>query len=155
MWLRRPLPDTNFDLISIVMGIPFSRWGAKPFIVHPISYPEGYGDDLHDNMYHDVAPAKPAQHPVHLALAWRQMLADDNTLNMAGIARNTGVSRARVTQIMNLLDLPKEILSYVTSLTVREDIRHFSERNLRSLLARKSITARLAAFRQLRQQCPR
>ena len=40
--------------------------------------------------------------------------------NLAEIARRYGLSRARVTQIMNLLDLPDEIQEYVMALPPRE-----------------------------------
>jgi len=32
--------DTNYELPSMIMGIPCARWGAQPFIVHPIPYPD-------------------------------------------------------------------------------------------------------------------
>jgi hypothetical protein len=80
------------------------------------------------------------------------MLDADNTLSMSKIAANTGVSRARVTQIMNLLDLPREVVTYVSALTADEDLRRFSERNLRRILAVTGASARLTAFRQMQQQ---
>jgi len=48
-------------------------------------------------------------HPFLLAQSWRQEMENDTKLNKARIAAREGVSRARVTQIMNLLQLPAEI----------------------------------------------
>jgi len=80
------------------------------------------------------------------------MLKLDDSLTMAKIAENRGISRARVTQIMNLLKLPKEIISHVASVSDKQDCRLFCERNLRQILAKEDAAARLAAFRQLRSQ---
>jgi len=90
-----------------------------------------------------------------MALEWQAMLSRDKALTKAEIARTTGISRARVTQIMNLLSLPKGILAHVSSLTTSDDLRQFSERNLRNILAMKNTAAKLTAFQQLRQQCLR
>ncbi len=90
--------------------------------------------------------------PVRLALEWQAMLAKDKALTKAEIARKTDVSRARVTQIMNLLNLPKDILAHFSSPPAGDDLRPFSERNLRNILAMKNTAAKLTAFQQLRQQ---
>ena len=63
-----------------------------------------------------------------------------------------GISRARVTQIMNLLKLPKEIISHVVSVSDMQECRLFCERNLRQILNKGDTAARLTAFRQLRAQ---
>lgn len=85
-----------------------------------------------------------------IALEWQQMLNGDNTLTLSKIAGNMGISRARVTQIMNLLKLPKEIISHVASVSDKKECRLFCERNLRQILTREDTAARLTAFRQLR-----
>jgi ParB-like chromosome segregation protein Spo0J len=48
-------------------------------------------------------------HPFLLAQSWRQQLDHDTRLTKARIAAREGISRARVTQVMNLLQLPAEI----------------------------------------------
>ena len=81
-------------------------------------------------------------------------MAEDETLTKSDIAGNMGISRARVTQIMNLLYLPEEVVAYVSSLTAKKDLCHFSERNLRRILTMKGTPARLAAFRQMQRLDP-
>jgi hypothetical protein len=71
---------------------------------------------------------------------------------MAKIAGNMGISRARVTQVMNLLNLPDEIITHVCSLTTTKDSRFFSERRLRRILSIADNNTRLAAYRQLCHQ---
>ena len=134
------------------MGIPFARWGARPFIVHPIPYPEHVQDQMRDRVERKATQRAPVQNPIQTALQWRQMLTDDKTLSMAEIARNIGVSRTRVTQVMNLLALPQEVVSYLASLTSPDEFRMFSERRLRAILATGKRSAQLSAFHLIRRQ---
>jgi len=83
----------------------------------------------------------PVRHPIQMALEWRQMLSADTTLTMATIARNMGISRARVTQIMNLLDLPEPIISFLAGLRKPAQIRIVSERKLRAMLELISLNS--------------
>ena len=48
-------------------------------------------------------------HPFLLAQSWRQQLDHDTRLSKAEIVTQEGISRTRVTQVMNLLQLPAEI----------------------------------------------
>jgi hypothetical protein len=78
-----------------------------------------------------------------------QRLLDSGEVNSrAAIARMHGISRARVTQIMNLLRLPREILDHLAGLPAQEQM-HYSERLLRGVLARSSRDAQLEAFESL------
>lgn len=87
------------------MGIPFSRWGAEPFIVAPIPFPESILRSARREAVPNDSDNR-ALHPFELALNWEKELAADNSLTKARIAAREGISRARVTQIMNLLELP-------------------------------------------------
>jgi len=51
--------------------------------------------------------------------------------NQAELAKIKGISRARVTQIMNLLKLDKNIIHYLEQLGDPMDKKEFSERKLR------------------------
>ena len=136
----------------MIMGIPFARWGARPFIVHPIPYPERSQVNMQECVGEKIASQSPVRHPIQTALEWRQMLSADTTLTMAAIARNMGLSRARVTQIMNLLDLPKPIISFIAGLQKPTHIRIISERKLRAMLELTSKPAQLRAFALLRAE---
>lgn len=70
--------------------------------------------------------------------------------NRAEIARRYGLSRARVTQVMNLLDLPDEIQEYVMALPPREQ-RHYSGRRLGEIVGLPNEVAQLAALDELRR----
>ena len=65
----------------------------------------------------DLAPAteerpqvrEPRLHTFLLAQSWRQQLDHDTRVSKAEIVTRKGISRTRVTQVMNLLQLPAEI----------------------------------------------
>ena len=59
------------------------------------------------------------------------MLDDGAVESMSEIARNEGLTRARVTQIMNLLKLPAEMQVFLLELEDAKQIRKYSERKLR------------------------
>ncbi len=54
--------------------------------------------------------------------------------SQADIAREPGITRARVSQVMGLLKLPEEIQRTLPGLDDQRAIRYFSERRLRPLL---------------------
>ena len=151
-WLRRQKPNANFELTAIIMGIPFARWGARPFIIHPIACPTDCREGMRSYHQAESRDGGSPKNPVQIALQWQRMLETRQAANRAEIARNTGISRARVTQIMNLLCLPEEILLYVAVLTAPDQLRIFSERNLRAILTIRSKAARISSFRKLRGQ---
>jgi hypothetical protein len=59
----------------------------------------------------------------------------DGTLTQARIAARAGISRARVTQIMNLLALPVEIQDFLLNPPAPLQMSDFSERSLRQIVA--------------------
>jgi len=94
----------------------------------------------------------PPKHPFHLALRWRDQLAGNPRLTQAGIAAREGLSRARVTQIMNLLRLPETIQSLLQNLSPPLNIHSFSERQLRRLLTIGDSVHQLLAWQDLLQK---
>jgi hypothetical protein len=125
---------TSF-VTQVTVAIPFSRWGAQPYITHPFLFPIANTDVARAPISEPIVAEQEVRHPIRLALEWQQMLADDPALNMAGIAHIKGVSRARVTQVMNLLRLPKRLQTVLRGVTTPEQIRLLSERKLRPIMA--------------------
>ena len=67
--------------------------------------------------------------PLWEAMAWQQEI-DSGGMNQARIARRERVTRARVTQVMALLDLPKDVRDrllaedeQVRGMSIREALR--------------------------------
>jgi hypothetical protein len=72
----------------------------------------------------------------------------DTKLNKARISAREGITRARVTQVMNLLQLPAEIQA---GLRAPLEIHSFSERNLRVLVSCADEDTQASRWRQLVQ----
>jgi CRP-like cAMP-binding protein len=73
--------------------------------------------------------------PLLEARRYVRILENDPSLaNRADLAREMGVSRARVTQIMNLLRLDPEVQKRLVGLQDQRAVRFFSERRLRPLI---------------------
>jgi transcriptional regulator with XRE-family HTH domain len=123
---------------------------ARPFITHPFVSPQDYVAQI-TSPDEDVAPA-PRDHPhaIHLAIEWRDALRADSNLTMAELARQKGLSRARVTQIFNILKLPAAIIKELSGITDAEEARRFPEHALRKIRLLKSAEEQIAAFRFLR-----
>lgn len=119
----------------VTVAIPFSRWGAQPYITHPFLFPIAAVDALRAATAEPALADDPPQHPIHLALEWQQMPAADPKLNMAKIAETRGLSRARVTQIMNLLRLPEQARETLLALSDPRQIRSLTEHRLRPIIA--------------------
>ena len=74
------------------------------------------------------------RNPIYLAREWRRALDEGKHASPAAIAHHFGVTRARVTQIMNLLQLSSEAIALVCSLGDPLSSPIVAERRLRPLL---------------------
>ena len=74
---------------------------------------------------------KPRKHMIHKAVKWKKMLHDGSVNSRSEIARKEDLTRARVTQIMNLLKLPAEMQVFLLGLEDARSVRKYSERKLR------------------------
>jgi hypothetical protein len=74
------------------------------------------------------------RHIIHKALEWQEMLDEGEVSSLSQIAKVEGLTRARVTQIMNLLKLPAGLKEFLTNLHDPIEIRKYSERRLRKSL---------------------
>jgi len=95
---------------------------------------------------------EPRIHPFLLAQMWQQQLNQDTGLTKAKIAAREGISRARVTQVMNLLRLPAEILADLLAPPAPLEIHSFSERSLRVLVACGDEDIQTSRWRDLVQE---
>ncbi len=75
---------------------------------------------------------KPQQHIIHKAIGWKKTLDGGEVGSLSEFAEMEGLTRARVTQIMNLLKLPPEWKDFLLKLTEPKEIRRYSERRLRN-----------------------
>jgi hypothetical protein len=138
--------------ITLTLGIPFSRWGDKPFILQPIPFPADILERLASANEEESQVSEPRLHPFLLAQSWRQELERGTGLTKAKIAAREGISRARVTQVMNLLQLPDDIQAGLLTPPAPLEIHSFSERSLRVLVACGDEEIQSSRWRNLVQE---
>ncbi|MFT3991853.1 MAG: hypothetical protein QM680_10640 [Luteolibacter sp.] len=73
------------------------------------------------------------RHPICKVLEWQERLNGDKGLTKVQISEDEGVSKARITQMFNLLRLPEEVQQYLASLTSPALIKSFTIRRLMSV----------------------
>ena len=76
-------------------------------------------------------PKKTDRNPIYLAKEYKKMIEYGEVKNQAELAKLKGISRARVTQILNLLKLDKSIIDNLVQIGDSMDIKVISERELR------------------------
>ena len=72
--------------------------------------------------------------------------------NKAEIARIEGVSRARVTQILNLINLAPEIRNYLNYMADQNDHKTLTERRLRKIAKIDNHQLQIENFQKLLQK---
>ncbi|MCJ7449363.1 MAG: hypothetical protein MUO72_16935, partial [Bacteroidales bacterium] len=80
---------------------------------------------------------KTYRNPIYLAKEYKQMIDNGDVKNQAQLARLKGISRARVTQILNLLKLNKNIIDKLKQIGDPMDKKVISERKLRKIINKK------------------
>jgi hypothetical protein len=80
----------------------------------------------------------PQKHIIHKAIEWKRMLDEGIVPSLNEIAKREGLTRARVTQVMNLLKLPDEVKTFLASLHESQQIREYSERKLQRRFSAKN-----------------
>jgi hypothetical protein len=141
----------TFWELTLTVGIPSSRWGDKPFIVHPIPFPADILESIAAANDEETQMPEPRVHPFLLAQSWQEELDNDTGLTKAKIAAREGISRARVTQVMNLLQLPDEIQAGLLTPPAPLEIHSFSERSLRVLVACEDKEIQMSRWQDLVQ----
>jgi ParB-like chromosome segregation protein Spo0J len=103
--------------------------------VIPISY-TGFSGKKNIPKKKRIVKEGPRKHVIHKAISWQKMLDDGEVESLSELAKKMGLTRARVTQIMNLLKLPAEMWEFLARLDDPKEIRRYSERRLRSMKKR-------------------
>ena len=93
--------------------------------------------------------------PLLKARRYARILKSDPSLaNRADLAREMGVSRARVTQMMNLLRLDPEVQRRLMALQDQRAVRFFSERRLRPLIQIEDARRQMTEIDRMLAQVP-
>jgi len=86
------------------------------------------------------------------AVEYQKMLSMGVAKNKAEIARIEGVSRARVTQILNLINLASEIRDYLNDTADQNDLKILTERRLRKIAKINNHQLQIEKFQELLQK---
>ena len=81
-----------------------------------------------------AAPARQYRNPIAVAQEWQRMLSAGECATRADLARKLGRSRARVTQVLGLLELTPEVVEALAALGDPLSRPIVIERGLRSFL---------------------
>jgi hypothetical protein len=86
---------------------------------------------------HNLIRVDKAQYrnPIYLAMEWQRALDNGQYESISSLARHFKVSRARVTQIMNLLNLSQDVFDIIRSIGDPINSPIVTERSLRPLLS--------------------
>lgn len=100
-----------------------------------------------------IPPASPPARKgvVELALEFQRLLDEGVVDTRADTARRYGVSRARVTQVLNVLQLPEPVLRFLAELPP-DSGSFYTERRLRPILNLPSEATQVEAVLRLRSQ---
>jgi len=85
-------------------------------------------------------PSRTYKNPVFLALEWEKALETGNYPSQTALARELGISRVRVTQVLNLLRLAPEVLEQIAGLGDPLASPTVTERKLRPLVNLPRVT---------------
>ena len=98
------------------------------------------------------SPPKPKIDWYGKAVEYQKMLSMGVAKNKAEIARIEGVSRARVTQILNLINLAPEIKNYLNFTADQNDLKILTERRLRKIAKINNHQLQIEKFQELLQK---
>lgn len=109
------------------------------------------------NVIYAVTPAEEPEetepiNPVALALSFRKMLDQGTVRDQSQLAQQVDLTRARVTQLLNLLKLPPAVITELSAAKDSAKIAFFTERRLRSMTKLTSAQEQLEAFQTMRKQ---
>ena len=87
--------------------------------------------------------------PIEEAFRYLQVSMEPSVVSKAQVGNRFGVTRSRVCQILDLLDLDESILDYLLSIEDPKEHNFFTERRLRPIAIIKDKAGQINRFRQL------
>lgn len=105
---------THFG-IKFVLGVPLPQYNLAPFVATPFRFTlNSHGDAAGPVV--DADEDSGPRHPICKVLEWEQRLHRENSLTRAQLALEQGTTKAYVTQMLRLTNLPEEARQYLSAL---------------------------------------
>jgi hypothetical protein len=134
---------TSFG-IKFVLGVPLPQYNLPPFAAAPFRFTWNSQSDSGESMANADGDSGP-RHPICKVLEWGRRLQTEGSLTRAQLAREEGTTKAYITQMLRLTNLPEEARQYLSALRSPETIRSFSLRRL-AMVAKLPTDRRGEAF---------
>jgi hypothetical protein len=135
---------TNFQ-IELKVGIPWHRYHLRPFVASPFHFSWDFRENRQPSNKSESHP----RHPIFEILKWEQRLRDEPGLTRTQLAKDEGLTKARISQMLVLLNLSQTVRRHLTELNSLEGIKAFSLRRL-SAVAKLPPEKQVQAFEKLR-----
>ncbi|MDP2938511.1 MAG: hypothetical protein Q8O13_00280 [Candidatus Omnitrophota bacterium] len=100
-------------------------------------------------MLKEAKPVLRRTSPLEVALKYAEVYNELTIVSKTQVAMRFGVSRARICQVMNLLDLDDTIKKYLMSIQDAKENNYFTERRLRQVAIIKDKEGQIREFDKL------
>ena len=84
--------------------------------------------------------------PIETALEYAKIYAEPSIVSKLQVAQKFGVTRARVCQMMNLLNLDNKIIEYLLNIKDTKEKNYWTERRLRQIAVVKEQDEQIRKF---------
>ena len=108
-------------------------------------------DRITERILKESKPKIKKPSPLDQALKYAQVLREPSVVSKAQVAMRFGVSRARVCQMLNLLELDNRIIHYLQSIEDVDEHNFFTEHRLRRIAIMEG-NKQLVEFNRIRQE---
>ena len=102
-----------------------------------------------ESMIKEAKPVLRRPSPLEEALKYAEVYSELSIVSKTQVAGRFGVSRARVCQMLNLLELDDTIKKYLLSIEDVKEHNYFTERKLRQIAIIKDQPEQIRKFRDL------
>ncbi len=152
-WL--PGPKTGRTIATVLYGIQiYTIYVGKGIEIKAGKPPVSLETDerLTKALIRQRTPVERKRNPLAEAMKCAELLEEPGIVSKAQVAARLGVSRPRVCQMLNLLELAPSIKKYLLSIIDAREHNYFTERKLRELTRFRDSDAQLHMFRELIQK---
>ncbi len=120
--------------IHFPIHIIFNRHKGLDIIEGDAPYKISTNDRITKTLLRRFAPVRCKPNPIRIAQKYKQIYNRLSPPTMTQVAKEFGISRVRVCQMLNLLKLDQQIIDYLSNITDPKENNFWTERKLRRLL---------------------